>query len=348
MNPNTPLSPRPLYHLSDVRHRVMTARQLREHGVTGADVTERCRPGGPWRRLLPGVFLLHTGPATSEERLHAALMYTLPRAQVPRQPGPSAARAPEPAPYGHAMITGPAALALHRFTCVPSLLSLDHIDVLLPRTRRLRSNGFVRLVRAHTVPRPQLLTGVPVAPAARAVADTVAQLTDAQAVRALLSEAVRGGHAEAAAVVRELTRARLLSRPHVVDAVEALLAEGRSVAEGRLYDMVREHALPAPLWNVDLRLPGGPHLGGVDAFWPDHAVALEIDARSPRPEEDPLWSEHSRKREHLERLGITVVRVTPKRLRDAEGLEQQAAVVRTALVASADREPCAYVVVLPR
>jgi hypothetical protein len=99
------------------------------------------------------------------------------------------------------------------------------------------------------------------------------------------------------------------------------------------------------VWNVDLRLPGGPHLGGVDAYWPEHAVAVEIDARAPRQEEDALWSEYARKREHLERLGITVVHITPKKLR--ESLEQQAAVVRTALMASSDRTPAAYVVVLP-
>ncbi|MFF4159479.1 hypothetical protein [Streptomyces sp. NPDC001678] len=348
MNPNTPLSPRPLHHLSDVRHRVLSTRQLREHGVTGSAAAERCRPGGPWQLLLPGVFLLHTGPATSEERLHAALMYTVPRDRVPRQPGPATDRDTPPAPYGQAMITGPAALALHRFTSVPSLLSLEHIDVLVPRTRRLRSTGFVRLVRAHTVPRPKLLTGVPVAPAARAVADTVARLTDAQAVRRLLAEAVRGGHCEPSALVRELSRARLLSRPHVVDAVDALLAEGRSFAEGRLYEMVREHALPAPLWNVDLRLPGGPCLGGVDAYWPDHGVALEIDVRAPRQEGEVPWSEPSRKREHLDRLGIALIRLTPGKLRDDAALEQQAAVVRTALVASADHGPTAYVVVLPR
>ncbi|MCC3778438.1 hypothetical protein, partial [Streptomyces sp. UNOB3_S3] len=339
---------RPLHHLSDVRHRVLSARQLREHGVTGSVTAERCRPGGPWQQLLPGVFLLRTGPATGEERLHAALMYTVPRDRVPRQPGPAADRDTPPAPYGQAMITGPAALALHRFTSVPSLLSLEHIDVLVPRTRRLRSTGFVRLVRAHTVPRPKPLTGLPVTPAARAVADTVARLTDPQAVRRLLAEAVRGGHCEPSALVRELSRGRLLSRPHVVDAVDALLAEGRSFAEGRLYDMVREHALPAPLWNVDLRLPGGPCLGGVDAYWPDHGVALEIDVRAPRQDDGAPWSEPSRKREYLDRLGIALIRLTPRKLRDDAALEQQAAVVRTALVASADHGPTAYVVVLPR
>lgn len=182
----------------------------------------------------------------------------------------------------------------------------------------------------------------------------MAKLSDAGAVRRLLAEAVRAGHCEQASVVRELTQARLLSRPHVVDAVDSLLAEGRAIAEDRLYRMVREYGLPDPVWNVDLRLPGGPHLGGLDAYWPEQAVAMELDTRTPRQghrqsqdqDDGALWSEYARKREHLERLGITVVHVTPRKLREA--MEQQAAVVRTALMAANDREPAAYVVVLPR
>lgn len=245
-----------------------------------------------------------------------------------------------------AMITGLAALALHRFSAAPPLSTLDRIDVLVPRTRRLRSTGEVRVVRAQELPVPLELDGVPVAPVARALADAVAGLTDAPTVRLLLTEAVRGGHCEPSTVVRELNHARLLNRPHVVDAVDSLLAEGRSIAEERLYEMVREFALPDPLWNVDLRLPGGPHLGGVDAYWPDHAVAVELDTRAPRQDDDALWSEYTRKREHLERLGITVVHITPRKLREA--MDQQATVVRTALMAASDRQPSAYVVVLPR
>ncbi|WAL95528.1 hypothetical protein [Streptomyces sp. Je 1-369] len=353
MNHNAPLSPLPLAHLArlaDVQPRVMSTAQLGEHGVSVADVGAHCRPGGPWQQLLPGVCLLHPGPPTSEERLHGALLYAgrLPAREaraVPSQP-----RAGEPhAAYADAMITGLAALALHRFSSAPPLLSQDRIDVLVPRTRRLRSVGFARLVRSSALPTPQQITGVPVAPVPRALADAVAQLADAGAVRRLLSEAVRGGHCEPAAVVRELTQARLLTRPHVVDAVDSLIAEGRAIAEDRLYRMVAEHGLPDPLWNVDLRLPGGPHLGGVDAYWPDQAVAVELDTRAPRhglrQEDDEVWSEYVRKREHLERLGITVVHITPRKLRDSR--EQQATVVRTALMASADRDPAAYVVVLP-
>lgn len=319
MNHNAPL---PLAHLTGSRPRVLSLSQLREHGVTPADAAER-----PWQQILPGVFLLHSGPATSEERLHAALLYAGRRGD-------------------EVMITGLAALALYRFSSAPSLLALPHIDVLVPNTRRLRSAGDVRIVRAHTPPRPLEVTGLPVAPVARAVADAVAQLPDAGTVRRLLSEAVRGGHCEPAAVVRELTVARLLNRPHVVDAVESLLAEGRAIAEDRLYQLVRGFELPEPVWNVDLRLPGGPHLGGVDAYWPEHAVAVEIDTRAPRQGEDEQWSEAVRKRETLERCGVTVLHLTPRKLRDWP--EQQAAVIRTALTASGDHEPAAYLVVLPR
>ncbi|MGW6969346.1 hypothetical protein ACWGET_35485 [Streptomyces zaomyceticus] len=334
MNHNTPITPRPLPLASPtgVTERLASADQLRARGIPAGEVAAHCRPGA-WQQLLPGVFLLRPGPPTSEDRLHAALLYARRTGAVPPQ-GPDA------------MITGLAALTLHRFSSAPPLTALDRIDVLVPRTRRLRSTGWVRVVRAPESPEPVELTGVPVAPVARAVADAVSGLTDAETVRRLLTEAVRAGHCEPGAVVRELNRARLLTRPHVVDAVDALLAEGRSCSEQRLYEMVREFGLPDPLWNVDLRLPGGPHLGGVDAYWPDQSVAVELDTRAPRQEDDALWSEYTRKREHLERLGITVVHLTPRKLREA--MDQQAAVVRTALMAAPDRQPATYVVVLPR
>ncbi|MGX5209856.1 hypothetical protein ACWKT3_14305 [Streptomyces violaceus] len=346
MTHNTPLSPRPLHDLSGRgRLRVMTVAQLRAHGVSTAQVNEQCTPGGPWQQLLPGVVLLHPGPPTGEERLHAVLRYAARErgTGVPAQPGADGSGAPA---HPEAMITGLAALTLHGFSSTPPLPSLDVIDVLVPRMRRLRSTGCARIVRGVALPVPEQVTGLPVAPVARALADAVAGLADAVVVRRLMTEAVRGAYCEPAAVVRELNQARLLSRPHVVDAVDSLLAEGRAIAEDRLYRMVREYGLPDPVWNVDLRLPGGPYLGGLDAYWPEQAVALELDTRAPRQNDEAQWSEYARKREHLERLGITVVHITPRKLRDS--VEQQAAVVRTALMAAADREPAAYVAVLPR
>ncbi|PVE13992.1 hypothetical protein [Streptomyces scopuliridis] len=377
MNNNTPVSPHRLSHLGhlsdDVRSRVLSLAQLRERGVPGGRATAQCRPGGPWQQPLPGVFLLHAGPPTAEERLQAVLLYAgRPSAEssrgVPAQPGRLAASATSASsasststsptsvsPYGAVMITGLAALSLYGFSSAPPLLSLDHVDVLVPRTRRLRSTGYARLIRAHSLPRPERIDGMPVAPVGRALADAVAESSDADAVVTLLTEAVRAGHCEPALVVRELSQSGLLARQHVVDAVDSLLAEGRTLAEGRLYELVRVYGLQEPLWNVDLRLPGGPHLGGVDAYWPDQAVAVELDTRAPRPggrdaertdDEDEQWAAAVRKREHLERLGITVVHLTPRKLREA--LDQQATVVRTALMAANDRDPAAQVVILPR
>ncbi|WP_327367446.1 hypothetical protein [Streptomyces sp. NBC_01217] len=352
MTQNTPLSPCHLRIADEVRQRVLSSAQLRAHGVSAAEAAALCRAGGPWQRPLPGVYVLHPGPPTGEERLRSALLY----AGRPPAPGRRGIPAQPEAGYGEAMVTGLAALALYGFTAAPAPASSERIDVLVPRTRRLRSVRYVHLVRASEPPRPEQVHGLPVAPVERALADAVSGLGDAPAVRRLLTEAVRGGHCEPAAVVREFSRAKLLGRPHVVNAVDSLLAEGRALAEGRLYEMVRSYGLPEPLWNVDLRLPGGPHLGGVDAYWPEQAVAVVLDTRAPRhsrldderrqEEHDAQWSAYAAKREHLERLGVTVVHLSPHKLREAK--EQQAVVVRTALMAAADREPAAYVMILPR
>ncbi|MZD07144.1 hypothetical protein GTW43_18905, partial [Streptomyces sp. SID5785] len=76
MNHNTPapLFPRPLRELGRIQPRVMSGAQLKAHGVGPAAAQEQCRPGGPWRQLLPGVFLLHPGPPSGDERLRAALL----------------------------------------------------------------------------------------------------------------------------------------------------------------------------------------------------------------------------------------------------------------------------------
>ncbi|MGW3656906.1 hypothetical protein ACWD6R_14970 [Streptomyces sp. NPDC005151] len=344
MTQNTPLSSRPIRLSAHVEQRVLSVDELKAHGVSPARAAAQCRDGGPWQQPLPGVYVLHPGPPTGEERLRSALLYAGRR------------RGATETGYGEGMVTGLAALALYGFSAAPPLGSLDRIDVLVPRTRRLRSARYAHVVRTAELPSPVRLAGLPVAPVARALADAVAGIGDASAAHRLLTEAVRGGLCEPAAVVRELSRAKLLGRAYVVHAVDSLIAEGRAPAECRLYEMVRTYDLPEPLWNVDLRLPGGPHLGGVDAYWPDEAVAVELDTGAPRhsaldddrcqAEHDAQWSAYAAEREHLEGLGVTVVRLTPKRLQEAP--EQQAAVVRTALMAATDRDPAAYVVILPR
>ncbi|MFE6778842.1 hypothetical protein [Streptomyces sp. NPDC057702] len=333
--PRGAATPRPLGHLSTAQCRVMTERQLHEHGVPAALVAERGRTGGPWQQLLPGVYLLHPGRPSGEERVLAALLYAAP---------PGSERDPGPDPV--ALVTGAAALALHGFAAVPPLAALERVDVLVTHPRRPRSTAFACLSRTAALPHPHVVAGLPVAPVARALTDFARASGGAAQVRAVLVEAVRGGHCRADALVGELTRSRALEQPHVADAIAGLLAEGRAVAEGLLYRMVREHGLPEPLWNVGLRLPGGAYLAGVDAYWPRQAVAVELVAREPLTDGRGPWPPDARRREHLAGLGITALQLTARRLRG--GLEGQAAIVRTALMASVDREPAASVVILPR
>ncbi|MER0245454.1 hypothetical protein AAHZ94_26415 [Streptomyces sp. HSW2009] len=328
--PRDAASPRPLRHLSAAQRRVLTVRQLREHGVPAALLAERGQTGGPWQQLLPGVYLLHAERPSGEERAEAALLY---------------AAAPGPGRRPAALVTGAAALALHGFATVPPLAALERIDVLVAHAHRPHSTGYVRLLRTGALPRPVFVAGLAVAPVPRALADLAGCLSESATVRALMVEAVRDGHCEAVALVREVTRARLLDRPHVVDAVEGLVADGRAIAEGLLYRMVREHRLPEPLWNVGLRLPDGAYLGTVDAYWPEHSVAVELIARGPQADGSAPWPQDERRRLHLEGLGITALQVSARRLR--ADLERQATAVRTALLASVDREP-ATVTVLPR
>ncbi|MBA0049815.1 hypothetical protein E0L36_02540 [Streptomyces sp. AJS327] len=348
MTSEIPLSPRPLSHLSHAGRRVMTTRELRAHGVSTAETAERCRPGGGWQMLLPGVCLLHPARPTGEDLLYATLLYAG-RVPYPREPEraipPSAPRVPareRPAPGP--VITGMAALVLHGLPSSPPLAALDHIDVLVAAERGLPSAGCARVVRTQEPPAAAHIAGVPVAPVARAVADAVARLTDPAATQRLLVESVRGGHCAAQALVGELTRARVLDRPHVVAAIEALLAEGRALAEDQLYEVVLGYGLPEPWWNVTLQLPGGPALGHADAYWPEYAVAVRIDAReSAYPGRRPPAGCG---REALERLGVTMVLATPEQLRESPARE--AAIIRTALMTAGDREPAAYLTVRPR
>jgi len=65
--------------VADLTHTVpdgiISAAQLRTAGVTTYAMSTRCRPSGPWQRLLPGVILLSRAEPTRRQRLRAALVY---------------------------------------------------------------------------------------------------------------------------------------------------------------------------------------------------------------------------------------------------------------------------------
>ena len=158
---------------------VVSSAQALAIGMTAAGLRHRYRPGGPWQRLLPRIYLISTGEPTREQLQTAALLYA----------GQSS------------VITGPAALWGYRLRAPET----RRIDVLVPVGRHCRNEAFVAVHRTCRLPDAQtrdLAIGY-VAPA-RAVADTVLGLAARSEVRAVVAGAVQQGRCTVAELAAEL------------------------------------------------------------------------------------------------------------------------------------------------
>src|SRR5215469_9554468 len=125
---------------------LITRVQALSCGLSADALRHRIRAGGPWKVVLPGIYLTHDGLLTAGQREIAAALYA----------GPEYA------------ITGLAALQRHGVR-VPLA---ETVDVLIPAAKKRQSAGFVHTCRTYRMPeQPWLSAGIRWAPAARAVAD---------------------------------------------------------------------------------------------------------------------------------------------------------------------------------
>ncbi|MEV7835306.1 hypothetical protein AB0P12_32485, partial [Streptomyces subrutilus] len=276
-----------------------TRHQLTAAGVPTGTVTSRTRPGGPWQRLLPRVYLLQTGPPDPRQRALAAVLYAAP---------PDA----DPLSGDTAALTGGAALALLGVREAPHTPA----DVLIRAPRRLAATGWARPLPTSRWPRAITVAGIPCTRPVRAAADYASRGDQPpDRVRSVLAHVVQAGWCHPHDLHAELRAARLLRRPAVRAAAEELLAGVRSVAEARARDALTASDLPAPLWNARLHTPGGAFLATPDAYWPEAGVALEIDSAEYHYTRD-AWQATLRRRLRLEAHGILVVSATPSMIRD--------------------------------
>ena len=267
---------------------VVTSAQALAIGITAAGLRHRYRPGGPWQRLLPRVYLMTTGEPTSEQLQTAALLYA----------GPSS------------VITGPAALRHYRLRAPET----RRIDVLVPVGGQYRSVAFVTVRRTRRFPDAQTrdLAIKYVAPA-RAVADTVLGLTARSEVRAVVASAVQQGRCTVAELAIELAagpvRGAALFRSVLAEVGDGI----RSPAEADFRDLIRKSGLPQPLFNPQLIL-GGAMLAKPDPWWPDLALVVEIDSREWHLSPDD-WEATMARDARLRAAGIRVIHVTPRQVR---------------------------------
>ncbi|MFJ9951088.1 hypothetical protein [Kitasatospora sp. NPDC091207] len=313
MSYRIPSPPPSLEELAKRQQNVITASQLRARGVPGRVVTGHCRRGGPWQRLLPRVYLLQSGEPTPEQRMWAALLYA---AQNGREEGRREG----------AVITGTAALALYGFAAVPRLPAVTGVDVLVPRQRRLKDAGQVRIRRTERELVASSVHGLACAPVARAVADALGEWMAegvapelgegaAPAVRAVLREAVErpGIHCTVRELVTELTESGLAADLRVRAALDELLATERDAVLERLGALADEWLLPAPLTGPELRMRGGTYIAVPDLYWPRAGVAVEVDSELRCVSEgEAAWVRGGQHR--MEYLGIRVVYLSGARL----------------------------------
>jgi hypothetical protein len=307
-----PYDSRALAELLARQDGVIGRAQAFECAMTESAVRHRLLPDGPWQVVLPGVYLTSCGTSTVRQRSMAAFLYA---GKV----------------NGEAMaITGPAALTWHRIRVRAS----DDVDVLVKSGCRRRNVGFARLHPTSVMPSVAFRDGALIyAPPARAVADTVRQLSEPADIRAVVAAGVQQGRVQVWQLAEELTQGPVRGSAGLRRAL-AEVAEGvRSTAEADLVRLIRRHRLPMPMLNPRLFI-GGEFLAMPDAWWPQAGVAVEVDSRewhlSPAEWEQTM-ARHARMSTH----GIIVLHYPPSRIRAAG--REVAAEIRSALDAARGR-----------
>jgi hypothetical protein len=269
------------------QHQVITRRQALSCGIPHSTVNLWCGSGGKWQKLLPGVYLTVTGKPTGEQRLAAAVLYAGPRA----------------------VITGPAALRLHRLRAPGP----DVIDVLVPDAVKRKSVGFVRLHRTTRSMRVYRAGVIRFCHPARAVADSARLLTSLDDVKTVVAEAIQKRACSIAEIGLELEKGPTQESARLRAALMSVRAGTRSVAEDRFRERVMKSDLPAPRYNVFLRAADGTDIGEVDAWWADAGVSAEIDSQEYHFYRAD-WLRTDAKRSRLLKHGIFPHNIAPARV----------------------------------
>jgi len=141
------------------------------------------------------------------------------------------------------------------------------------------------------------------------VADAVAALTRLSEARTVVASAVQ----QRRCTVRQLS-AELRERHDARDAMfRRVLAEetagARSAPEADLQELIAAFSLPVPLFNPSLFLDG-KFLACPDAWWPQSAVAVEVDSKQWHLLLED-WVRTMRRHRQMSAAGIRVIHVSP-------------------------------------
>jgi hypothetical protein len=272
---------------------VVSRSQALECGMTRGTIEYRLRPDGPWRQILPAVYLTVTGTATPDQRDLAALLYAGPQS----------------------VITGSVAVRRHNLRCA----GLNLLDVLVPAESRRKSVGYVQIRRTTRMPGDLYTTGpIRFTSLARAVADAARGMTRFSDVQALVCEAVQHGRCTLKELVRELNEGPTPGRRWYRMAL-AEVSEGiRSVAEAQLKRLIDRSDLEKPVYNADLYTLDGIFLGRPDAWFGRAGVAGEVDSREYHMRARD-YEETTMRHNRMEAAGIHMLHWLPSTIKAEPG-----------------------------
>ncbi|GLZ30334.1 hypothetical protein Lesp02_25230 [Lentzea sp. NBRC 105346] len=259
----------------------MDVRLVSALDISHAAAYRRCKPGGPWQRLFPGVVLLHNGPPTRDQLVAGALL----------KAGPDA------------LITGPEACRRYGLR-----LPGNEVHVLSPR--RIQGAGYLVVLTSTKMPAAVQVDGFPLAPPARAVADACRTLKTDDDVTGLVAAAVQQGLCDPAHLAIEAAGFGTKDLRRLLKD----LSQVRSVAERDARALSRKIGLTTKYWNRTIESPDGTVIGTPDAWFDDVGLAWEIDSKSFHlaPKDYARTLERNTR---YARAGILVVQTLPARIR---------------------------------
>jgi very-short-patch-repair endonuclease len=278
----------PADRLAATQFGVITRAEALQCGVSDRALHCRIQPGGPWQRILPGVYVTSTGPPGRDQHLMAALLY---------------------AGEG-SIITGQA--ALHHYKI--SVPDDRRVDVVIPISRRRSSRQFVVVHRTRRMPARYATVGpIQFASPARAVADAALGLVRLSDVRAIAASAVQRDWCTVPALAAEVDagphRGAALLRQALAELEDGI----RSAAEADLRILLKRAHLPAPLYNAKLYL-GDQLIAVPDVWWPRAGLVVEVDSREWHLSPDH-WERTMRRHDRLTALGLLVLHFSPRQIR---------------------------------
>jgi hypothetical protein len=269
------------------QHRVLSREQALACGVTRHGLEHRLRPGGPWQKLLPGVYLTTTGEPTDTQRQAAALLFA----------GPLS------------LITGLGAVSFHGISGPRS----EYVDVLVPTSSSRADRDYLRIHRTRRLPTSCVVNlALRFVKPERAVADAVRSLAELADARTVVASAVQQRRCTIAQLAEE-QRGRD-RRDALLRAVLAEVAAGvRSTVECDLRELIVASDLPTPLFNPDLYV-GRQFLARPDAWWPEAGVAAEVESKQWHllPAH---WEQTMARQRRMTGAGIYVLQFSPGQLR---------------------------------